>query len=349
MPKERKKVESAIIIGLGSIGKAHLGRIIGLAKIVYVVDPSVEVRAYIANHQQIDRLTYLSSLNEFPVGIQIDFAIISNWGPDHFKTFSELSALGVKKFLIEKPLVTKINDFLSIRDTFANSELFVGVNMPWLEDGLKNQIFGLRDKHSLGPITNISISGGAKCLSTIGIHYIGLACLLFERDPIKVTALIDSKRINPRSLNLEYLAGTASWIFGPEKYLQICFSNSSHLQATAIVNFQFGRMQIDGTNLKILSLTQLDRNNIDKPTRTFYPTEVDIQSSELLGGNAIHGTDVLVASILEEVHPSSLSIAIKSTEALLAMLISSKEERAITIPIIDDLTSKYMDHEWNVS
>ena len=338
-----------MIIGLGSIGKAHLVRALGLAERIFVVDPSNEVRTYIDNHKEVDRLTYLRSLEEFPAGIQIDFAIISNWGPDHFRTFSELSALGVKKFLIEKPLVPKISDFLSIRDAFANPELFVGVNMPWLEDSLKEQIFGLREKHLFGPITNISISGGAKCLSTIGIHYIGLACLLFERDPIKVTSLVESERINPRSLNLDYLAGTASWIFGPDKYLQICFSNSSHLQATAIINFQFGRIQIDGPNMKILSLSQLDRNDIDKPTRTFYPNEVDSQSSELMGGNAIHGTDVLIASILEEVQPSSLSVAVKSTEALLAMLISSKEERAIAIPINDHLTSRYMDHEWNVS
>jgi|LakMenEpi03Aug12_release.lakeMendotaPanAssembly.Ray.scaffolds.fasta_scaffold182420_2 predicted dehydrogenase len=349
MPKEPKKINSSAIIGLGSIGKAHLVRVLSLAERVFVVDPNVEVSTYIENHKEVDRITYLRSLDEFPIGIHIDFAIISNWGPDHFKTFSELSALGVKKFLIEKPLVTKISDFFGIRGAIANPELFVGVNMPWLEDRLKEQIFGLRDKHLFGPITNISISGGAKCLSTIGIHYIGLACLLFESDPIKVTSLIESQRINPRSLNLDYLAGTVSWIFGPEKYLQICFSNSSHLQATAIVNFQFGRIQIDGPNLKISSLTQLDRNNIDKPTRTFYPTEVDSQSSDLLVDNAIHGTDVLIASILEEVQPASVSVAVKSTEALLAMLISSKEERAIAIPITDDLTSKYMNHEWNVS
>ena len=349
MSKEHKSVDSAIIIGLGSIGKAHLGRVLSLAERVFVVDPSVEVRTYLENHQEIDRIKYLRSLIDFPVGDHIDLAIISNWGPDHFNAFSELSALGVKKFLIEKPLVTKIRDFLRIRDAFANPELFVGVNMPWLEDGLKEQIFGVRDKYLFGPITNISISGGAKCLSTIGIHYIGLACLLFERDPIKVTSLIESERINPRSINLDYLAGTASWSFGPEKYLQICFSNTSHLQATAIINFQFGRIQIDGPNLSILSLKQLDRNNIDKPTRTFYPTEVDSQSSESLGGTITHGTDILIASIMEEVQLPSLSVAVKSTEALLAMLISSKEERAIAIPINDDLTSKYMDHEWNVS
>ena len=340
MSKEHKSVDSAIIIGLGSIGKAHLGRVLSLAERVFVVDPSVEVRTYLENHQEIDRIKYLRSLIDFPVGDHIDLAIISNWGPDHFNAFSELSALGVKKFLIEKPLVTKIRDFLRIRDAFANPELFVGVNMPWLEDGLKEQIFGVRDKYLFGPITNISISGGAKCLSTIGIHYIGLACLLFERDPIKVTSLIESERINPRSINLDYLAGTASWSFGPEKYLQICFSNNSHLQATAIINFQFGRIQIDGPNLSILSL---------KPTRTFYPTEVDSQSSESLGGTITHGTDILIASIMEEVQLPSLSVAVKSTEALLAMLISSKEERAIAIPINDDLTSKYMDHEWNVS
>jgi predicted dehydrogenase len=349
MPKISKCIESVIILGLGSIGKAHLERVLGIAGKVFVVDPSLEVRTFIENHQQADVIRYFSSLEDFPKGNLLNVAIISNWGPDHFKTFNDLEALGVKKFLIEKPLVTKVSDFLKIKEAFANPELFVGVNMPWLEDGLKEQIFGLRDKYLLGAISNISISGGAKCLSTIGIHYIGLACLLFECDPIKVTSLIESQRINPRSPSLDYLAGTASWNFGTGRYLQMCFSNSSHNQATAIVNFEFGRMQIDGPNIRILSLSQLDRENIDKPTRTFYPTEVHVESKGSPGVTTFHGTDVLIASVIEEVHLPSLSIAVKSTEALLAMLIANKEERAIAIPINDEMAWKYMDHEWNVS
>ncbi len=349
MPKTSKCIDSAIILGLGSIGKAHLERVLGLAEKVYVVDPSLEVRTFIENHQQADAIRYFPSLEDFPKSNLLNVAIISNWGPDHFKTFNDLTSLGVKKFLIEKPLVTKVSDFLKIREAFANPELFVGVNMPWLEDGLKKQIFGLRDKYLLGPITNISISGGAKCLSTIGIHYIGLACLLFECDPIKVTSLIESQKINPRSPSLDYLGGTASWNFGTEKYLQMCFSNSSHTQATAIVNFELGRIQIDGPNIKILSLRQSDRENIDKPTKTFYPIEVHVESNGLPEATTIHGTDVLIASLIEEVHLPSLSIAVKSTEALLAMLIADKEEKTIAIPINEDMIRKYMDHEWNVS
>lgn len=349
MSKLSKCVETAIIIGLGSIGKAHLERVLGLAESVFVVDPSIEVRAFLENHQQVEMIRYLPSLKEFPAGKLLDLAIISNWGPDHFTTFNKLTALGVRKFLIEKPLVTKVSDFLSIRESFEDPELFVGVNMPWLEDNLKKRIFGLSEKYSLGSITNISISGGAKCLSTIGIHYIGLACLLFECDPIKVTSLIEAQKINPRSPNLDYLGGTASWNFGNEKYLQICFSNSSHTQATAIINFEFGRIQIDGSDIRILSLRQSDREKIDKPTKTFYPIEVHVESNGLLDATTIHGTDVLLASLIDEVQLSSLSIAVKSTEALLAMLIANKEEKTIAIPINDDMIRKYSDHEWNVS
>ena len=50
----------------------------------------------------------------------------------------------------------------------------------------------------------MNVNGGANCIVTNGIHFLDLACSVFEKEPTNVFAKVESKNINPRGKHLGF-------------------------------------------------------------------------------------------------------------------------------------------------
>jgi hypothetical protein len=347
--ESEKNADVAIIIGLGSIGKNHLERLIKYYKRIVIVDPNESTKFYVENNYPDLTHSHYTNLDLLPSGIVIKFAVIANWGPDHYKTFQTLKNLGVKKFLIEKPLVSRISDLIQIKNTLNQDQVRVEVNMPWLHSDFSKKILEIQEKFGIGPICNISVSGGAKCLSTNGIHYLGLACSLFNSSPELASAMVSSDKINPRSANLEFLEGAASWKFKSSNYLQILFSNESHVQAVMTLNFKFGRVVVEGDLATVFCLMPEEQDSIDKPARTFYPSQKVMTFRPFVDQTESDGTDLIYRALVRD-HPLEKSIdAFNSTEALLAMLLAGETGKLIELPISVNEFRHFLEYEWNIS
>lgn len=344
-----RDLSTFLIVGLGSIGKIHLKKILSYSRDVLIVDPNPKIDEFLTENYGLFGLQRYSSIERIDLKTKIDVAVIANWGPDHFDTLQKLINLGVRRFLIEKPLVSKINDLTKLWDMVQSEEIFVLVNMPWLFSDFEERVAKLQIDFALGELGNVSVSGGAKCLATNGIHYIGLACMLFGQSPSAVASLIVEDFINPRSGHLKFLAGSAFFEFDSGRYLQICFTNNSHLQAQAVMNFQYGRIIFDSDLATVYLISPENRVRIDKPTRTFYP-EVEVFKFKPfitdLGGD---GTDMAYQSLVEGNKISKSNIALVSTEALLAMMVANVTGERISIPLSTELLTKFGSREWWIS
>ncbi len=341
--------QPAILVGLGSIGKNHLTRLLQYFANVVVIDPNPNARQYLDMYYPHISQSHYYDLDNLPVGMQFGLAVIANWGPDHFRTFQELKAKGVKRFIIEKPLVSRISDFYDLKESYKNDEIQIEVNMPWLYSTFSQKISQIQSVYDIGTISNISVSGGAKCMATNGIHYLGLACSLFEVNPVSANAMVSSERINPRSINLEFLEGAASWKFDSGRFLQVAFSNSSHVQALMIINFKFGRIIVESNIATLYCFSPEDKQLIDKPARTFYPNVQTLQFKPFEDDYGQDGTDHIYTSIINGEQLESAEKAFVASEALLAMLLSSKVGKVVQLPISQEEAEQYSSFDWNIS
>ncbi len=345
----KNRTSAILIVGLGSIGKSHLSKSLKLTKSILVVDPNPEVKEYIQNLQDNLNIEYYDHINQIPYTHLITLAIISNWGPDHFNSIVELMDLGISSFIVEKPVTSKISDLLILKQKIFDKEINVGINMPWIHSNFPRLIEKLKEDFELGEIHNISISGGAKCMATTGVHYIGLAISLFKESPDTVFSELKNDSINPRSRNLKYLEGSASWKFPNDKNLSITFSNKSRIQALAILSFEFGRIIIEGSTAIVYAIPLKDRTELHRSTRTHYPQEVAKMEDIFLDEVQQDGTDRIYEYIAQDMTPPETFIAINANESLFAMLISNEIKKSVSIPVPGETLANYKELDWKIS
>ena len=87
------------------------------------------------------------------------------------------------------------------------------------------EILNLQSNLFIGKPKLIVVSGGVKCLATVGIHYVDLANILFKNRPVKVNANLNNDFINPRNASLSFYEGVFSFSYPGNRILSITYSN----------------------------------------------------------------------------------------------------------------------------
>ncbi len=338
-----------LIVGLGSIGKVHLEHSLGIADLVSVVDPNLEVAKYLESHFDRNKICYYSTIQEIHQVPAINLAVIANWGPDHTTSFHELVELGVNFFIIEKPLASKIEDLEELKAVIARGKIKVICNLTWSYSHFMQQLERITKIYSLGPVRNILVSGGAKCLVTNGIHYLALAIQIFGSEATEVTALTYNSPINPRASRFLFLAGSAIWEFPDDRYLNISFSNESHLQLSAILIFSRGKLVIEGNQASLFKISDENTFKIDKPTRTYLATEPIEQFSAFIDSLGNDGLVNIYEKFINAEPWGDLELGIQATEAILGMLIADSSKMSTTLPLNQTDLNKYRFHDWMIS
>jgi predicted dehydrogenase len=227
------KINNAFIAGFGSIGRKH-GEYLGpISQNLVIVDPEAGriKESYKSRHTKRVWLESIAELKKFQV-TNFDVGVVSNWGPDHLKTMQYLSKLGVRKFVLEKPCADSLKEIDLMYALCKSQSLSIVVNQGYFYSNLGERINLLARQLELGKIVAIWITGGARCISTAGSHWISLANQIFNSNPVKVFAQASNDQINPRSSNLSYFEGVYSFEYKDGQRLGINLSNKSSIAGT---------------------------------------------------------------------------------------------------------------------
>lgn len=232
-----------LLIGLGSVGKRHLAAATQLGYKVVGVDP--KPLQYLSEEVKgIELHPELKSLR----GRYFGFCVIANWGPDHVTTLLEVHEMGLSsKFIIEKPLCGSFKDLRELQKLVSKGTVEFVLSFPRRYVDFNQLVEQATD----GSPTSISVWGGAQCISTNGSHWLDVAISLFGF-PKSVIANLNSQPINPRSPDLDFFDGTASYQFSGARKLDLSFDNKSWVSSTARFLFRNGILEIkEGSKLFI--------------------------------------------------------------------------------------------------
>ena len=214
------KIDTVIIIGLGSIGQHYYNYLKKKLKII-IVDITKE-KALFCREEGIKY--FFSTVNELKSAIKYPkkcLGVISNWGPDHLKTVKDLSELGVKSMIIEKPMTTSIKDAYEIKKIEQEKNLKINVHFRWSYLNLHSEIKNIINQFELGEPKGFQSLGGSLCISTGGVHWMDFARKLFNTNPHRVTASLYSDKINPRSSDFDYFGGCVIFDFNDSFIIEI--------------------------------------------------------------------------------------------------------------------------------
>jgi len=338
------------LVGLGSIGLTHLGHISNKFNNILIIDKNIEVAEKAEKLLGSKRFYFTTNLKNINRDFELDYAVIANWGPDHFKTLESLQYLGIKNYIIEKPITDSIEDLFKIKQLREKNSLRIFVNFQWSYSPLFNTIKKINIKHKLGRLVTINVTGGAKCIATNGIHYLDLANSLFSASPIQVISSLYNSEINPRRKDFLFLGGSASWEYSDNRYLNINFSNESRISPSMEMIFEFGAGTIKGDNLVIERLDDKSLLKYRSITKTFYP------SKRVYNGKAFtfaDGTDGL-SFIYEKLIKSNRSEdnfedSFNSTLDFFGALVSNEKKRKISLPLKSSKFSYVYSKKWGIS
>lgn len=313
----------ALLVGLGSIGKTHLSYLTKNYRIIHVVDNNQEVFKNLT--PELAKIKCYTNIEEFlSRSVTPDLVVIANWGPDHFYYFQIFEELGVKKFIIEKPLVSKFQDLEKIKTSREENDLTIYMNTPWVYSTIKTQIIELQQKYNLGKICNLSTVGGAKCLVTNGIHYLALAIDLFGESPKYISGKCQSQSINPRSRDFVFLEGNFMFEFSDFKFLNINFSNSSKMQAQLMITFENGYGVLEGDRLSVRVNNSAQPEQDTSPTKTYYPRDLVYDKNPFIDNDDKDGIHEIYRRLSKVAESDGFENALSTMKSIFIALISNE-------------------------
>ena len=195
--------------------------------------------------------------------------------------------------------------------------------------------------------TSMVVDGGARCIATNGSHWLDLASQIFRSNPVTVSASLNSATINPRSQDLEYWGGSATWQFVGGQQLTIAYDNVSSVQEQIRLFSPTGIVEIDGDfvvrvfqrNLdevradpRVIRVGQVERS---RPIAEFVPNMDEVLSQQL---DEIEG--------ISPVRYGSEQVLTSAT-ALVMAFESHRLGLRLSLPPTRDIIEQSV--EWNIS
>lgn len=348
---EMKNLPSKVIlIGCGSIGEKYLAYIGSMRVKCVVIDPKKDFISQKFQYED-DLITWISDLSLIPK-VFLDtnsVAIIANWGPDHFKTFTSLVSLNVKNFIIEKPIVSKMNHLVALEKIILKKQLSVVINQGWESNHYSENLIRIFDSLDLSEPEMMIVQGGARCIATAGSHYIQVAQRLFRSEPRNVFANLYNNQINPRHSNLSYLQGVLAIEFFPNKYLSVNFSNQSSIEGSVNLYWRDAFATIIQNNIVINKLSPT-REFADVVTRYSTPN-TKAYDSFIVENNfdSSYAIQFLFDKVLTGQQNSlhDLKLHLSTTKLLLLSLISNDLQKRL--PFNHKMLGKYFWKDYRIS
>lgn len=333
---------SNLLIGCGSVGKRHLSKLIELGQKIWVVDPNEDARQFALSQSDliVDAFPTIESFLKAQGTPSVNLAVIANWGPDHFYAYERIKVLSPHTIIIEKPLTSKLSDLNLMKTHLKESKVSVFVNFHLRFDSGYKKLLELCNATKYGTPVLISIVGGAKCVSTNGIHWIDLSNQLIGSRWDKINASISSKLINPRSIDLNFLEGFTNITYKNNSTLNINFTNDSYMDAQITIVWKKAKgVIVDG----VLTIFEAESEiPLDQPvTRSVLFVKKTYETPF-----SVDGFNNLYAKI-DETKGFVMENAIEANELLILSLISS--ETTSQLRPDKPLPQELVEFDWKIS
>jgi predicted dehydrogenase len=339
-----------LLVGMGSVGTSHLSKASRVFKNITVldVDESKALKVQEFGESLGIETSYVKSADFLFDGPEFDLVVLANWGPDHASTYRELSKLS-NNFLIEKPLTSKIGDLLFLREEVSAGKIIV-TNLQRNYSGFKEKVSDLQGTFDLGDLCGVQLFGGAKCLVTIGIHYLSLTSKLLGQYPTSVMAITNSMNINPRRKDFLYFDGVSVWEYGGGKFLSMHLQNNSHIGETFRVIFENGLIEVGNGLASVLAIPFEDRRFLERPTKTLYPSQPLVSFEAFTISSEQDGLDAIYQGFEEHAHkPEDFEPGYQATLGTIASLLSSERKTSINIQDLESIDSQLILKDWNIT
>jgi predicted dehydrogenase len=319
-----------VVVGVGSIGSKHFSRLKKNFDVCVLVDPNLELIKRNLETIGTAEIVYLDSIDNLMNASDDHLAIVSNLAPDHLAVINALAQRNYRNILVEKPLCDSIFEIHEIKKLQSSLKLNIYVNLPWAYSSAARSLESNEHLELIGEAKSVVVTGGAKCLSTNGIHYISFANTIFKSKPSEVVASLDTKYINPRRGDLRFIGGGAIWTYPENRHLSINFHNESRVSIRIEIICEFGKIIFDHGKFHV---ELIEKNMIDASTltKTFYPkvqSDNHILSQKL---NMFDGTQEVYDLFNEVYSQADFEKGIYCTEALISALVASESKSTINI------------------
>ena len=342
--------KSVCLVGLGSMGLTHLKQLSSYFHDFIIIDKNIDVIKRIKPVLGEQKFFFASDIREINPGKHITHAVISNWGPSHYETLCTLIDLGVKRFIIEKPITDSIAELVKIKKLKNQLSLQIFINFQWSYSSLFKTLEATSNKFNLGEMVSINVTGGAKCIATNGIHYLDLSNKLFNEKPIKTFSDLYNSHLNPRQSDFLFLGGSATWLYSKNKYLNINFSNGSRISPRMEIIFEFGMAVIEGDELSINYINKTSLVDYKSPTKTFYPSKTAFSGRAFTYSNGTDGLNKIHAKFSSNrILKDNFNESYNSTLDFFAALISSHKGCSVELPLKLPRFSRFYFKKWKIS
>lgn len=340
----------AVVVGYGSIGKRHAKFLESHCETLILVDPRVTMAALAGELTSLQRIETYSDLNEVPIEFSIkDIVVIANWGPNHLETLELAVQKGVSQIVLEKPCADSMEELDKIWKLSEEKSLMITVNQGWYYTKLGNRIRQLTTSLELGEISAIWISGGARCLSTAGSHWVSLVNQIYGSNPLEICGHGLTHQINPRGPHLAYVEGVFSYSYPNDKRLGISLTNFSSVSGQINILWRDSVGILDQENIVVKSRKESEISA--QITKYQEPSEVIFDGVVPFGSNVV---DSQLESLYEsfftlsqEEHQQNLMKHLDSTRAIILSMISTELKK--TIAFDSSLDSKLYERKFLIS
>jgi predicted dehydrogenase len=260
-----------------------------------------------------------------------------------------LAKIGVKNYIIEKPLTDSFYELNEMQQLINSMNLTVKTNLPILYSDVPRRLLDFEKTYGIGRPRSMIVYGGAKCIATIGIHYVALANYLYNNRPSAVSAVLRSHRINPRNDKLVYLEGGAQWVYPHDQYLSINFSNTSQLDFKCSILYKNAEVVIHNQNLVLNKISSQDLLLLDKPTKTSSASETILDLSVNTQEDFMRSLHSIYESFTKTESSLDGKWGFAATYDLLSALTANKLQRVIRLPLDKNLIEHYYQKKWGIS
>jgi predicted dehydrogenase len=318
---------NGIVIGCGSIGKKHAQYLSKICDNLILVDPIFNKTSSTIKVSSVNSYTH-TSINEVKINFnEEDIAVVSNWGPDHFKSIKEIVVKGIKKIVLEKPCVDSLEEIDQLRSFALKNQLQISVNQGWFYENLAPKILKISTEMNLGKIVAIWITGGARCLSTAGSHWVSLANQIYESNPIYLVSDASNHHINPRSSKLAYLDGVFSFAYSENRRLGINLSNFSSIEGRFEIYWRDAIGELSSEDLKIFARSK--SVNLEKITLYGQASELIFHETVIDINNQFKGLYKSFTNLIASQFLSIFDQHLDVNRAILLSLIASEQKKKI--------------------
>lgn len=338
------------MVGYGSIGRYHARVLAERYGKVAVVDRDQGACAHAIEH--VEGVTTAASLIELDGARwpwESSLAVIATWGPSHGPLFGELVDLGVKRVLCEKPLCTSVAEGAEMVDRAKAHDVRLGVHLHKRYSGMVEGMRAVEARFGLGPLRSVVVHGGARCLVTNGLHYLDLACALFERMPSCVVSTARNDRINPRSADLGFYGGAATWSFDGGGEVTIAFTNGSSLYEQLHFYYRDAIVELSALDVAVVRRRPPAEVSPGHSVTRAGAASDTVFEGPLPGFEEFPGPTTRLLDELEEETPQRLapSAAVEVVGACIGALASARDGVAVALPIRAD--SELGRERWPIS